>query len=246
MAELLNDEPQPVAVPHHLAIIMDGNGRWATRHGYSIARGHRQGAKTARTLMRGCADRGIKILTLFAFSSENWQRPRAEVNALLSLFTTYLRGEVNELHREQVRLQFIGDRTRLRSGQSRMMREAEELTADNSRCTLVVAIDYGGRWDLVNAARQVARAAVEQRVDIDQIDATMLQSQLSTSALPHPDMLIRTGGEQRISNFLLWQCAYSELYFTPLLWPDFDAGQLDLAIAEFGQRQRRFGTRNSL
>ena len=242
---MVSGEPieAPPIVPRHVAVIMDGNGRWAKRQGLSIARGHRRGARTARELMKSCVKRGVKTLSIFAFSSENWLRPSTEVRALMSLFTLYLREEVEELHREQVRLRFIGDLERLRPLQRRKVVYAERLTAANSRCTLVVAVAYGGRWDIARAARNLAQQVADGQLEPRAVDEAALGQQLCLSDLPAPELLIRTGGEQRISNFMLWQCAYSELYFTPVLWPDFDADRFAEALAWFASCKRRFGRR---
>jgi undecaprenyl diphosphate synthase len=230
-------------IPEHLAIIMDGNSRWAKRCGKSTPAGHRAGVETVRKVLRLCADHKIKIVTLFAFSSENWQRPSTEVNALMTLFSTYLKREIKKLSDDGVRVRFIGDRQRFSPALVRQMDYAEQLTANNSDTTLVIAVDYGGRWDITHAARQLAVRVQSGELQPEQINEQLLNSCLSTADLPEPDLCIRTAGEQRISNFLLWQLAYAELFFTDTLWPDFDEADMLAALASYQQRQRRFGGR---
>lgn len=220
---------------------MDGNGRWAKQRGYPRLIGHRRGATALRRMVRACAKRGVQALTVFAFSSENWQRPPSEVQGLMHLFMQSLRREVSRLHKQGVRLRFIGDRSRFNDELRQKMAEAESMTAHNRRMTLVVAVNYGGRWDIVQAARSLAVEAAEGRLDPMSIDEVMLGSRIQLSDLPAPDLLIRTGGEQRISNFLLWQLAYCELFFSSVLWPDFDEVALDEALAWYAGRERRFG-----
>ncbi len=239
MAEQNN--PPAAAMPRHVAIVMDGNGRWAQQRFLPRALGHRAGVKAVRRVVRACLDRGIQVLTLFAFSSENWRRPPGEVSLLMQLFLTTLRIEIRRLHKNSVRVRFIGERSALSESLQALMREAETVTAANTRLTLVIAANYGGRWDIVQAARYLADAVRQGELTPAQIDAKLLHSRLSLADLPEPDLFIRTGGEQRISNFLLWQLAYTELYFTDRLWPDYDATDLDLACAAFARRQRRFG-----
>src|SRR5690606_15943000 len=201
--------------------------------------GHRAGAVTARRIVDLCAARGVSYLTLFVFSSENWSRPRREVNGLMALFLNVLqRQEVNRLHERNVRLCFIGARERFNDKLRRLMEEAEALTADNTGMTVIVAADYGGQWDIAQAARRLAREVAAGRVDADAIDEAAVQRYISLSELPPPDLCIRTGGEQRISNFLLWQFAYTELYFTDTFWPDFDEAELDRALDDYARRQR--------
>src|SRR5512139_2688469 len=202
---------------------MDGNGRWAKARGLPAVAGHRAGVEVIRKLLRACEQQGVAVLTLFAFSSENWQRPRDEVRGLMALFMRYLRSEVRELHANAIRLRIIGDRTRFAPRLRRLMEESEALTADNAGFTLVIAADYGGQWDITQAARALAAEVAAGRLQPQDIDAAALESRLSLSEMPHPDLLIRTGGDHRISNFLLWQIAYTELYFTECFWPDFDA-----------------------
>jgi len=231
----------PRITPRHVAIIMDGNGRWATRRGLPRQAGHRAGVKAARVIVQTAARRGIDVLTLFAFSSENWQRPAREVGFLMNLFAEALQREIKELHRNDVRLSFIGDRSALSRALTRQMEEGEALTRGNGGLQLVIAVAYGGRWDLVHAARRIAEAARAGKLDPAAIDEAHLASELAVSALPDPDLFIRTGGEMRVSNFLLWNLAYTELYFSPLPWPDFDAAAFDAALDFYAGRERRFG-----
>jgi len=232
-------------VPRHVAIIMDGNNRWAKARGLPGAAGHRAGVEAIRGVMRTCRKQGVQVLTLFAFSSENWNRPSAEVAALMQLFSAYLGSEVKKLHQDNVRLRFIGERSRLKSGLLKKMEAAEQLTAHNSASDLVIAVDYGGQWDIVNAARQLAQRVAAGELAPEQIDVEHFDSATALAALPKPDLLIRTAGEQRISNFLLWQLAYSELYFTDTYWPDFGELEMVRALQAFDQRERRFGGRES-
>jgi undecaprenyl diphosphate synthase len=229
-------------VPRHVAIIMDGNNRWLKLQGGKGLDGHRAGMEAARRIIRLCAERGVEALTLFAFSSENWRRPPQEVKGLMSLFTRFLqRQEVAKLHENGIRLRFIGNRSRFSAQLQLLMRDAEQLTRDNPAMTVAVAADYGGRWDIVEAARQLARRVLAGELSPDFITEDTLQGHTALHELPPPDICIRTGGEQRVSNFLLWQIAYTELHFTNTLWPDFDASDLDAAFADFARRQRRFG-----
>ena len=231
----------PGSPPRHLAIVMDGNGRWARRRRLPRAEGHRAGAVAARNCVRACADAGIEYLTLFAFSSENWSRPAGEVEQLLGLFGEVLAREARNLASNGVRLRFIGDRSAFPASLRKNMDDVEERTAGNRGLTLVIAANYGGHWDIVNAARRVARAVERGRMRAEEIDRTAFESGLALAGLPSPDLLIRTGGEQRISNFLLWNLAYTELCFVETLWPEFDGAALSLALREFGERERRFG-----
>lgn len=230
-------------LPRHVAIIMDGNNRWARRRGLPGTAGHKAGVEGIRAVLRSCRQHGIEVLTLFAFSSENWLRPAAEVSALMRLFSSYLNSEVRKLQEDNVRLRFIGERSRLKPALQRKMAEAERLTAANSGATLVIAVDYGGRWDVVTAARTLAERVARGELSPADIDERSFDACTSLADLPPPDLLIRTAGEQRISNFLLWQLAYAELYFTDTLWPDF--GELDMARAlqAYARRERRFGGR---
>jgi len=228
-------------MPRHVAIIMDGNGRWARRRFLPRPFGHREGVKAVRRVVNACVDRGIDTLTLFAFSSENWRRPTWEVSVLMKLFLVSLRNEIDALQQNNVRIRFIGDRSAFTESLQAVIHEAETATAANATITLVIAANYGGRWDIVQAARRLAREVQQGLLTPEQITTEHFDTGLSLADLPEPDLFIRTGGEQRISNFLLWQLAYTELYFTDRLWPDFDATDLDQACAAFAQRQRRFG-----
>jgi len=220
---------------------MDGNGRWAAARALPRPAGHRMGVRAVKQIVESCARRGVQVLTLFAFSSENWKRPKEEVSMLMSRFLQALDDEVAELHGNGIRLCFVGNLGQLAPALRQSMNAAVELTAGNSRMTLVIAIAYGGRWDIATAARQLAARCVAGELRADEIDEERLGGQLALAGLPDPDLLIRTGGEQRISNFLLWNLAYTELYFCDALWPDFNERELDAAIEHFGRRQRRFG-----
>jgi undecaprenyl diphosphate synthase len=226
-----------------VAVIMDGNNRWAKREGVPGPAGHRAGVEAVREVLRACRAQGVEVLTLFAFSSENWGRPLPEVRALLALLSRYLRNEVRELHKDNLRLRFIGRRDRFSNRLQRLMRQSEHLTAGNTAATLVIAVDYGGQWDIVQSARTLAERVQAGTLRPADIDDAALQAQLSTSDLPPPDLCIRTGGDARISNFMLWQFAYSELYFTETLWPDFGELELARALQEYSRRERRFGLR---
>jgi undecaprenyl diphosphate synthase len=235
--------PRPAAVPRHVAIIMDGNGRWATARHLPRVAGHNRGVDAVRRVMEGCGRRGVEYLTLFAFSSENWRRPADEVSTLMRLFMTALEREVGKLNDNGVRLRVAGDRSPFEPALQERIAQAERLTAGNSRLHLTVCASYGGRWDIVNAVRQaVAESPAASAAEaVAQLDEATLASRLALSFGPDPDLLIRTGGEQRISNFLLWQLAYAELYFAETLWPDFDEVALDAALAWYASRERRFG-----
>lgn len=227
--------------PRHIAIIMDGNGRWAGQRSAPRTEGHKAGVRATRDIIEACARRGLEALTLFAFSSENWRRPESEVSVLLELFLRTLRAEVQRLGENDIRLRFIGDRSGFSDALRAEMERAEERTAGNTGMQLAVAANYGGRWDITQAARQLALDVAAGRIEPSAIDDTTLAARLSLAELPEPDLFIRTGGEHRISNYLLWQLAYTELWFTDTLWPDFDAAALDAAIADFRGRQRRYG-----
>ncbi len=229
------------SAPRHVAIIMDGNGRWARQRMLPRFAGHRAGMEAVRETIKYCLDCGIEVLTLFAFSSENWQRPQEEVGALMNLFMTALEKEVSKLHEKGVRLRIVGDHGAFHEELRRRIEEAERLTADNRAMTLNIAANYGGRWDIVQASRQLAEAVAAGEMSAEELDEAAISDRLCFAGLPEPDLFIRTGGEQRISNFLLWQLAYTELYFTPKLWPEFDRAQLDEALASYRSRQRRFG-----
>lgn len=224
----------------HVAIIMDGNNRWAKRRGMPGPTGHKAGVERIRDVMAGCKKHGVEVLTLFAFSSENWQRPPREVEALMTLFLSYLKKEARALAEEGVRLKIVGDRQRF-SERVRKAMDAAEAIAAEGRTTLVIAADYGGKWDITQAARRLADEVASGRLASGDITEQHLANRLSLAGFPDVDLLIRTGGELRISNFMLWQSAYAELYFTDTLWPDFDESALDRAVADFHRRQRRFG-----
>ncbi|MEM7220061.1 MAG: polyprenyl diphosphate synthase [Pseudomonadota bacterium] len=230
-------------VPRHVAIIMDGNHRWAKRQHLPGAAGHRAGAKNVKTIAKACADRGVEYLTLFAFSTENWSRPRREVNLLMDLMRGVLKNDIDELHENGVRLAIIGDTSAFASDLQMLMNRAETLTRDNRRMHLTIAVNYGGRWDIAAAARRIAERVAAGEIEPAAVNEELLESHLSLAGLPEPDLCVRTGGDRRISNFLLWDFAYTELYFTESFWPDFDDGELSRAIADFTTRQRRFGRR---
>jgi len=220
---------------------MDGNGRWARKRAMPRKAGHRSGVKAARRIVETAAQRGVSYLTLFAFSSENWARPEDEVSSLMKLFFEALQREIRDLHRNNVKVTFIGAREQLQPGLVDRIRESEALTAGNTGLNLVVAVAYGGRWDIVNAARRIAARVKDGELMVQQIDDSLFASVLQTDGIPNPDLLIRTGGEQRISNFLLWDLAYAELYFSDRLWPDFGEAEFDDAVRHYAQRQRRYG-----
>jgi undecaprenyl diphosphate synthase len=235
------DPPSDAAPPRHIAIIMDGNGRWARQRGHDRPAGHRAGIAPVRMSIEECVRHGVGALTLFAFSSENWQRPAAEVASLMSLFVDALDREVDELLEQGVRLRFIGDRSQLGDALRARIAHSEQRTAANSRLMLQVAVSYGGRWDLLNAARTLAARCVAGELEPAAIDEPALAAGLQLAGLPDPDLFIRTGGEHRISNFLLWNLAYTELYFCDELWPDFDAAGFRRALDHFAGRERRYG-----
>ena len=237
----LHPLPGPGGMPQHVAIIMDGNGRWARRRGLPRIAGHRQGVERVRDLVKACGDHGIPYLTLFAFSSENWRRPEQEVRLLMDLFLTALDREARKLHENNVRFRVIGDIERFGPKIGARIRQAQHLTGNNTALTLTIAANYGGRWDIAQAAAELARRALAGEIQPEDITAESFEPFLSLHDSPEPDLFIRTGGEQRISNFLLWQLAYTELYFTPVLWPDFDHAQFELALRSFAGRERRFG-----
>ena len=228
-------------VPDHVAIIMEGNGRWANGHNLPRAAGHNAGVKALRKIAEHCVDRKIDILTVYAFSSENWRRPKKEVSLLMELFMSSLKSEAQDLHKNNIVLRFIGERTVFPEKLQATIADAEALTADNTGLSLVIAANYGGRWDIVTACKKLAEKTKSAEIDVSNIDEALLNRTMCLGDLIAPDLFIRTGGEKRISNFLLWQLAYTELYFTDILWPDFGAEQLDEAVAWFSERQRRFG-----
>ncbi len=226
-----------VQIPRHVAIIMDGNGRWAKQRGLSRQKGHRSGAENIRRVIRAAGERGISTLTLYAFSTENWSRPRTEVSALIRLIPRFIKSELKELHENGVRLLHIGNLDTLDPKIREQVEQAMEMTKDNTRMTVALAFSYGGRDEIVHAVRRI----VAERVKPEAIDDALIASHLYTTGIGDPDLVIRTGGEMRLSNFLLWQSAYAEFYSTPAYWPDFDEGEIDRALEAYGQRERRFG-----
>jgi undecaprenyl diphosphate synthase len=234
-------EKQNTTIPKHIAIVMDGNGRWAKKRLLPRTFGHKKGVDSVRRTIKACEKRGVEYLTLFAFSSENWKRPQEEVTALMSLFMTALESEAKSLAKNGVRLSFIGDLGAFPEKLQQKMQQVEELTQSGTKLSMQIAANYGGRWDIVNACKQLVRKVKQGDLGEADISEETLSSLMSTHAIPDPDLYIRTGGETRVSNFLLWQLAYAEFYFTDTLWPDFDAKQLDLAIEVYSKRQRRFG-----
>jgi undecaprenyl diphosphate synthase len=230
--------PDTASIPRHIAVIMDGNGRWAKQRFMPRVAGHQRGVEALREVVKACRDLGVEYLTVFAFSSENWRRPAEEVSFLMTLFLKMLEREVAKLHKNNIRLKIIGDRVRFDDKLKQTMRDAEQLTANNSALTLTIAVNYGGRWDVMHAVQNMLREHPSLAQTFTEED---LQPYLSMSDAPEPDLFIRTGGEQRISNFMLWQLAYTELYFTATLWPAFDRKELGKAIASYQKRERRFG-----
>jgi len=228
-------------LPRHVAVVMDGNGRWANKRHLPRAAGHKAGVNATRRIVENCAKQGIEALTIFAFSSENWNRPKAEVSNLMSLFVSTITAEVKKLNKKNVRVRFIGDRTRFSDKLQGSIGESEALTRGNTGLQLNIAANYGGRWDIVEACRKLATAVKDGTVAIDDIDEAMFNSSVSLAEIAEPDLFIRTGGEQRISNFLIWQLAYSELYFVDTLWPDFSDEDFAAALDWYTGRQRRFG-----
>ncbi|MCS5562548.1 MAG: polyprenyl diphosphate synthase [Marinobacter nauticus] len=234
----------PVAAdncPRHVAIIMDGNNRWAKAHRLKGVAGHKAGVDAVKAVVETCAKEGVEVLTLFAFSSENWRRPKDEVSALMRLFLIALEREVRKLHRNNIRLRIIGDRSAFNPALQEHMEKAEALTRDNTRMTLVIAANYGGHWDITQATRKVAEQVRMGQLEPSDITDDLIQEHLSIGDLPMPDLLIRTAGEQRISNFLLWHLAYTEFYFSEVFWPDFKREQMLRALDAYAHRQRRFG-----
>jgi undecaprenyl diphosphate synthase len=239
-------EPRPegaggASVPRHIAIIMDGNGRWAKARGLPRVAGHRQGAESARKVLRAAGEAGVECLTLYAFSSENWRRPETEINDLMGLLRFYIGSELNALHREGVRLKILGDHTAFPADVAKLVDQAVSKTAANQRMTLAIALNYGSRGELVQAARRLASRAAAGEIKPEEIDEGLVDRSLYTSELPPLDLLIRTSGEVRLSNFLLWQAAYAELLFVDTLWPDFDGDSLRAALDHFAARERRYG-----
>ncbi|RTL54913.1 MAG: di-trans,poly-cis-decaprenylcistransferase [Rhodocyclaceae bacterium] len=232
------DVPEVPSVPRHVAIIMDGNGRWAKKRFLPRVAGHKRGVETVRAMVKACIERGVAYLTLFAFSSENWRRPKDEVSFLMGLFVSALEAEIGKLHANGVCLRVVGDLSAFEPRLVDLIRRGEALTADNKRLTLTIAANYGGRWDILQAVNRLCKAEPEKAGNYQECD---LEAHLAMAYAPEPDLFIRTGGEERISNFLLWQLAYAEFYFTPILWPDFDVAALDAAIDSYRKRERRFG-----
>ncbi len=229
------------SLPTHIAVIMDGNGRWAKRHGLPRISGHRRGLESVRTMVKACADYKIPYLTLFAFSSENWRRPPAEVNLLMDLFANALEQKARRLHENNVCLRIVGDTSRFSPKIRMLIQRAETLTRNNDGLKLTIAANYGGRWDVTQACQRIARDAAAGNLKAEDVTEDTIAQCLATSFLPEPDLFIRTGGERRVSNFLLWQLAYTELYFTETLWPAFDGEEFEQALASFAKRERRFG-----
>ncbi|WFP51068.1 isoprenyl transferase [Methylomonas sp. EFPC3] len=227
--------------PRHIAIIMDGNGRWAQKRLMPRIMGHHAGVKTVRKIVEHCAKENIEVLSLFAFSSENWRRPKDEVSLLMELFMSTLQAEVDKLDRNNIRLKIIGDKSAFNDKLQDKIRSAEVQTGHNTGLTLLIAANYGGRWDVTNAIRQIVAGIKAGTIDEQAVNEDLVERYLQTAGLPEPDLFIRTGGEERVSNFLLWQLAYTEFYFTDALWPDFDQNALQKAIDSFKRRQRRFG-----
>jgi undecaprenyl diphosphate synthase len=240
-AEVPQNAPAAFEVPRHVAIIMDGNGRWAAARGLPRAEGHRRGVEALRRTIRAAGEIGIKFVTIFSFSAENWSRPASEIGELMGLLRRFVRNDLAELHKSNVRVRVIGERDGLDADIGRLLIEAEELTKNNDGLTLVVAFNYGARQEIVRAARSIVEAVAQGRVKADDIDMDTFSRFLDAPDIPDPDLIIRTSGEQRLSNFLLWQSAYSELVFVPTYWPDFDRTVLETAIREYQQRERRFG-----
>lgn len=229
-------------LPRHIAIIMDGNNRWSKQNNNSQLSGHRKGALQARSITNYCVDLEIEYLTLFVFSSENWLRPKKEVSSLMALFLSVLqRREINKLHERNIRINFIGERSRFPQKLRNQMQITEDLTKKNTGLTINVAANYGGRWDIANATKEIALKVKRGSLEIEEINQELLQKHVSLGDITEPDLCIRTGGEKRISNFLLWQFAYTELYFTETFWPDFSEKEFDLALDDYAKRQRRFG-----
>ena len=238
---LMSESDHSPLIPRHVAVVMDGNGRWAKKRFLPRTAGHRAGVSATRSIVENCAKRGVEALTVFAFSSENWNRPKKEVDALMAIFISTLKGEMEKLNKQNVRVKFIGNRTEFIEELQAVINQTEELTADNTGLALTIAANYGGRWDITQACKRVAERVSSGELSLEDIDESVMSEEVCLSALPAVDLFIRTGGESRISNFLMWQLAYAELYFTETLWPDFNAAVLDEAIDWYGSRQRRFG-----
>jgi undecaprenyl diphosphate synthase len=228
-------------LPKHVAVVMDGNGRWANSRHLPRVAGHKAGVNATRKIVENCARKNIEVLTIFAFSSENWKRPEAEVSSLMALFVSTISGEVKKLHRKNVCVKFIGDRSRFSEKLQSSINESEALTADNTGLRLNIAANYGGRSDIIDACKSLIQEVLDNKTSIQDIDETLFNTYVSLNDVPEPDLFIRTGGEQRISNFLIWQLAYTELFFTDVLWPDFSDEEFDSALSWYASRQRRFG-----
>ena len=228
-------------LPKHIAIVMDGNGRWAESRGLARIEGHKAGVQSVKAVIRCCLEKNIPCLSLFAFSSENWQRPSDEVDFLMALFIDALRKELDELKQHGIQIRFTGDRGRLSAELQRQMMAAEEQTKKNQKMTLNIVVNYGGKWDIVTAAKKMAQAVIDKKLELAQIDEQVFNRFISTDDLLEPDLFIRTSGELRISNFFLWQLAYTEFYFTEIHWPDFSPEEFERALASFSKRKRRFG-----
>jgi undecaprenyl diphosphate synthase len=228
-------------IPQHIAIIMDGNGRWAKKQSKPRFMGHKAGVNSVENIVSKCIELDVKVLSLFAFSSENWRRPEKEVSLLMDLFGLALKQQVKRLHKNNIQLRIIGDISKFSASLQKQIAQAQELTADNTGLIINIAANYGGRWDVTQAVQKIAQAIKNDQLMLDDVTEDLIGSYLTTSDLPEPDLFIRTGGEQRVSNFLLWQLAYAEMYFTDILWPDFDGDELDKAVNSFAQRERRFG-----
>lgn len=229
------------SLPQHIAVVMDGNGRWANKRHLPRVAGHKAGVDATRRIVENCSNHNVQALTVFAFSSENWNRPKSEVSSIMALFVSTLNAEVKKLHKKGVRVRFIGDRSRFSVKLQNSIEESERLTKDNDGLQFNIAANYGGRWDVVNACKSLIDAIQKDEMTLDEVDEKSLNSFMSLSDIPEPDLFIRTGGEQRISNFLIWQLAYTELYFVDTLWPDFSDTDFDMALDWYAGRQRRFG-----
>ncbi|MBL1320828.1 MAG: isoprenyl transferase [Methylophaga sp.] len=228
-------------VPQHIAIIMDGNGRWAKQRHQPRFMGHRAGVKAVENIVKHCAELGVGVLSLFAFSSENWRRPSKEVSLLMELFALSLKQQAKRLHKNNIRLQIIGDISKFSDSLQKQIAQAQQLTTNNTGLIINIAANYGGRWDITQAVQKVAEQVASGDLQAEDITEDMIGAELTTASIVEPDLFIRTGGEERVSNFMLWQMAYTEFYFSKTLWPDFDSEQLDNAISSFNDRERRFG-----
>lgn len=241
MSVIDKSAPDNAASPQHIAVVMDGNGRWANKRYLPRAAGHKAGVNATRKIVENCARSNIRALTIFAFSSENWNRPESEVSTIMTLFLTTITAEVKKLHKKNVCVRFIGERSRFTQKLQNSINEGEDLTKDNDGLQLNIAANYGGRWDVVNACKSLIAEVQNNKMSLDEVNEKSLNNFMSLSTLPEPDLFIRTGGEQRISNFLIWQLAYTELYFVDTLWPDFSEDDFSAALSWYAGRQRRFG-----